>query len=235
MEARVNAGQLRVKEPIKKRRLVSAIEAVVTEGPNLPPPVKVMSVSFTTTDEQGNIVVDKDGKPVVSKTQYDHVISTIPLTTLRTLDIDNARLNFKQKNALRLLQYGPSIKVGIKFKKNWWKDLNIKGGQSYADRNIRTVVYPSYGLPDAVDPTAVLIASYCWTHDAIRMGALINAGPEAEMRLKNLVLRDLAAIHNLEYDFLDGLYVEHFAFDWTHDPLTQGDWRLALFSIGYHS
>ncbi|KAG8988894.1 hypothetical protein FRB93_003919 [Tulasnella sp. JGI-2019a] len=217
MEARIKAGPLLVDEPIKKGRLVTAIEAVVTEGSGLLPPVKVMRVSFTTRDEQCNVIVDKNGKPVVTKKEYDHVITTIPLTTLRTLDIDNARLNFKQKTALRILQYGPSI----------------KGGQSYADRCIRAVVYPSYGLPDAVDPTAVLIASYCWTHDAVRMGALINAGPEADMRLKDLVLRDLAVIHNLDYEFLAGLYVEHFAFDWTHNPLTQG--AFAFFGPGEFS
>ncbi|KAG8869335.1 hypothetical protein FRB97_001345 [Tulasnella sp. 331] len=232
-----------VRQVIKFGHLVSAIEAVpglpwkwlppkelptgklpegiLPEGkrPERELPVKAMRISFTTCE--------KDGTLKTEKKEYDHVISTIPLPTLRTLDIDNAGLSFKQRNALRLLQYGPSIKVGVKFTKAWWNGIEIKGGQSYSDRCIRTVVYPSY--PKAEDSSPVLIASYCWTHDAVRMGALINAGKEADMRLKDLVLRDLANIHNLKYDDLNGMYIEHFAFDWTHDPLTQGKcWSLSL-------
>lgn len=221
-----------VEEPIKFGHLVSAIEAK-TEGDGEEPPVKAMKVSFTTRDKNNKLEVDKDGKPIVKCKEYDHLISTIPLPTLRTLDMDKARLNFKQKSALRLLQYGPSIKVGIKFTEAWWnaKDLGIQGGQSYSDRCIRTVVYPSYPQPG--ESSTVLIASYCWTHDAVRMGALINAEEEADMRLKDLVLRDLAAIHEKKYEDLEGMYVEHFAWDWTHDPLTQGtyDWPFSLCGI----
>lgn len=147
-----------------------------------------ITVTLSVPDE-----TDPNKRKVTTKT-YDHVISSLPLTTLRTLDMDEARLDFQQKLALRTLQYGPSIKIGIKFKTNWWttwtdKDgspLNIIGGQSYSDRSVRTVVYPSYGL---TTNTNVLIASYCWTQDAIRLGALMNSGKDADERLKELVLR----------------------------------------------
>lgn len=74
---------------------------------------------------------------------YKHVISTIPLPVLRTLDIDNEGLfTVEQRCALRQLSYGPSVKIGIKFKSQWWKDhngpdgkpLNIIGGRSSSDR-----------------------------------------------------------------------------------------------------
>lgn len=217
--------------PIKFHHTVQGIRAI-TEGdvgiiPGELPPVEAVAVKYSTRDANGNPVLDGNGRLQMEEREYDHVITTIPLTTLRTLDIDQARLNFKQASALRTLQYGPSIKVGIRFNSAWWLEhpsLGIKGGQSYSDRCVRTVVYPSYGLPGPgmQHPTTVLIASYCWTHDAIRMGALIGSGEEADMRLKDLVLRDLAVIHNLEYDYLLGEYVDHFAFDWTHDPYTQG-------------
>ncbi|KAG8853979.1 hypothetical protein FRB96_007842 [Tulasnella sp. 330] len=226
MEANVREKPL-VEQVIKFGHLVSAIQAVPEASKTTPsgkePRVQAMRVSFTTRG--------KDGKLKTEKKEYDHVISTIPLPTLRTLDIDKARLNFKQKNALRILQYGPSIKVGVKFTKAWWKGLEIKGGQSYTDRCIRAVAYPSY--PKADDPSTVLMASYCWQHDAVRMGALINAGEEADMRLKDLVLRDLAEIHKRDYEELKAMYIEHFAFDWTHDPLTQG--AFAFFGPGEFS
>ncbi|KAG8870362.1 hypothetical protein FRB98_001660 [Tulasnella sp. 332] len=99
--------------------------------------------------------------------------------------MDKARLKFKHKNGPWLLQHGSFIKVAIKFAKAWWKDLRIKGGQSYGGRCIRTVVYPSY--PTAKESSTVLIASYYWAHDAVRIGTLINVGEEAELRLKKLV------------------------------------------------
>ncbi|KAG8916154.1 hypothetical protein FRC01_003324 [Tulasnella sp. 417] len=142
---------------------------------------------------------------------YGHVISTIPPPVLRTLDIDEAGLSSTQWNALRQISYAPAVKIGVKFKSQWWKNwvgkdgkrLNITGGQSYTDRMIRLVVYPSYGL-DGPDLTTVLIASYVWASDATFLGSLINSGAEADMRLKKIVLRDLARVHDIPLSVLEG-------------------------------
>jgi monoamine oxidase len=165
--------------------------------------------------------------------KYSHVISTAPLTCLRTMDLDSSGLSPKQTNALRALQYSPSVKVGIKFKTAWWttgidldgKKIDITGGQSFSDLPIRTVVYPSYGV-GTDHPTSVLIASYTWTEDARRLGALIDQGTTADNQLKKLVLRDLALIHNVSVEYLEGEYVAHFAWDWSHSPLTMGKFML---------
>jgi monoamine oxidase len=172
---------------------------------------------------------------------YEHVIATPTLSCLRTMNLDNAGLTFFHANALRQLQYGPATKVGVKFKRPWWtdyKDLNgnqvkLNGGQSYTDRPVRTVVYPSYGPPDSEHPTHCLIASYCWTYDAIRLGALfhryatVDESPdlkaEVEEQLKNVVLRDLAAIHNVSFQTLEDEYDSLFAFNWSNNPFTQGN------------
>lgn len=177
-----------VENPIKLGRTVRAIRAGGTERRFGKDRAKRVVVEFK----------EKESKEIKTAT-YDHVISTLPLPTMRTLDLGDARLDFDQKLALRTLQYGPSIKIGIKFKSNWWKTwkdidgipLDIEGGQSYTDRPIRTVVYPSYGLDTN---TNVLIASYCWTSDAEGLSALINPMKEfdsddAEARLKELVLK----------------------------------------------
>ncbi|KAG8979970.1 hypothetical protein FRC05_007413 [Tulasnella sp. 425] len=176
--------------------------------------------------------------------QYHHVISTLPLPVLRSLDIEQAQLDIHQYNALRQLQYGPSEKIGVIFKSQWWRTaktingekLNIVGGQSYSDRCVRTVVYPSYGTslnPDTEPESRVLIASYSWTHDALRLGALISAGDKCKEQVKDLVLRDLAAIHNMRYEFLQEQYVDHFGWDWQHDEYTQG--AFAFFGPGEFS
>lgn len=213
MEADIDKNP-QVKQPVKKKRVVSSLRMVPGGTPN---ETKAISVKYT--------IPSPDGSLVEGEAEYDHVISTIPLPTLRTLDTEEAGLNFEQKLAIRTLQYGPATKIGIKFKTAWWLDpkLQIVGGQSFSDRFVRTVVYPSYGLPGTTDPTTVLIASYCWGQDAIRQGALIDGGKEADVRLVDLVLKDLAAIHGVSYLTLKDEYVDHFGFNWNSDPLTQGE------------
>jgi monoamine oxidase len=166
--------------------------------------------------------------------QFSHVISTIPLPVLRTLDLSKAELSPMQANALRELNYGPAVKVGLQFRTAWWttgtdlegKPLNIVGGQSYTDRPLRTIVYPSFGNVQAGE-TTTLIASYCWTEDATRMSALID---KDEKTLLNLVLKELAEIHNVKVDFLRHELIDHKAWSWSHDPYTMGGY--AFFGPG---
>jgi len=155
---------------------------------------------------------------------YSHVISSIPLPGLRTIDLSGAGLSVMQSTALRKLQYGPLVKIGMRFKSAWWTEkFGIVGGQSYTDLPIRTIVYPSYGV-DSSTPSTVLIASYCWTNDAERLGSLINTGKaEYTDQLKDLVLCNLAEVHNLTYDFLLSQCEDMHAWDWGHDPLAIGE------------
>ena len=171
----------------------------------------------------GGMEVTTDDKDVH---KFSHVISTLPLPVLRTFDLRKAGLSPMQTNALRDLNYGPSIKIGLQFKRAWWtldkdksgRPLNIIGGQTYTDRPLRTVVYPSFGDVMA-GKTTTLIASYCWTEDATQLGSLIGKDDE---RLKALVLRELAEIHNVEVNDLYKELIDLFAWDWTHNPYTMG-------------
>ncbi|KAI6141922.1 hypothetical protein BKA82DRAFT_961792 [Pisolithus tinctorius] len=153
---------------------------------------------------------------------YSHVISTLPLSVLRTIDMKDAGMNVKQRNALRQLQYGPSVKIAIRFKESWWTTkLDIVGGQSFTDLPIRTIVYPSYGVGSNT-PSTVLIASYCWTTDAERLGSLAMAGQNEV--LKELVLRNLANAHGdpITYEFLCNQFLDMHVKDWTYDAQTMG-------------
>ncbi|KAI6143733.1 hypothetical protein BKA82DRAFT_36374 [Pisolithus tinctorius] len=153
---------------------------------------------------------------------YSHVISTLPLPVLRTIEMKDAGMNVKQKNALRQLQYGPSVKIAIRFREPWWTTkLDIVGGQSFTDLPIRTIVYPSYGVGSDT-PSTVLIASYCWTTDAERLGSLAMAGQNEV--LKELVLRNLADAHGppITYEFLRDQFLDMNVKDWTYNPQTMG-------------
>lgn len=166
--------------------------------------------------------------------QFSHVITTIPLPVMRTMDIRKAGLSLVQSNAIRELNYGPSMKIGVQFKSAWWtlgtdrngKPLNIIGGQTYTDSLLRTVVYPSYGDVQHGN-TSVIIASYSWTEDAERLSALIDKDNDL---LRRLVLQDLAEIHNVDLGKLTDEYIDIFPWSWSRDPYTMG--AFAFFGPG---
>lgn len=76
--------------------------------------------------------------------EYSAVVCTVPLPRLSLMDLTgvNINSNYGQWSAIRELQYGPAIKVGIKFSCPWWETelpQPIHGGQSYTDLPLRTM------------------------------------------------------------------------------------------------
>ncbi|TDL14703.1 amine oxidase [Rickenella mellea] len=197
-----------------------------------------LAITFNSKVTSIALAQDNNGVEVITDHsklhQFSHVISTLPLPVLRTIDLRKADLSPMQSNALRELTYGPSVKIGMQFKTAWWttgvdrtgKPLNIVGGQSYTDRPLRTIVYPSFG--DVKNgKTTTLIASYCWTDDATRMGALVGSD---DATMVNMVLNDIADIHNVDVAFLREQLISYMGWDWAHDPLTMG--AFAFFGPG---
>ena len=139
---------------------------------------RITAVS-SVTDGRGRTTAVNVTSNYTNTEQFSHVISTIPLPVLRTLDLSDADLNPLQSNALRELDYGPAVKIGMQFQTAWWttgvdrnnNTLGIVGGQTYTDTPLHTVVYPSFGNPGG--NTTSLIASYAWTEDAARLAALV--------------------------------------------------------------
>lgn len=60
-------------------------------------------------------------KPTVPH-RYDRVLRSLPLSVLgQNVDISKAGFDYQQANAIRALHYDCSVKVGIRFKKQWWR------------------------------------------------------------------------------------------------------------------
>ncbi|KAH6912094.1 hypothetical protein BKA70DRAFT_825472 [Coprinopsis sp. MPI-PUGE-AT-0042] len=190
------------------------------EVPNMPKQVIIKGARVTAmsasdpNDIRSPLIVTAGGKEYT----YSHVISTVPLPNFSFIDTSSLNISVMQRNAIRRLQYGSSTKVGILFKTAWWKDCNqVPGGQSFTDLPIRTVVYPSYGADQS---SRVLIASYCWTNDAERLGNLIDN--KVDCILLDVMLRNLATVHKLDVKFLKDQYIDHHAWNWNHDACTGG-------------
>ena len=134
----------------------------------------------TVKDANGKVIgIDVAIDNNASDLRFSHVVTSIPLPVLRTVDLTAADLTPMQLNALRHLTYSSSIKIRMQFRSAWWtlatnragRRLNIVGGQTYTDSLLRRIAYPSFG-DVAHGKTTTLIASYCWTDDAERLGAL---------------------------------------------------------------
>jgi hypothetical protein len=156
---------------------------------------------------------------------YDTVFCTPPLGCLQKMDLTDANLNWGQKTAIRGLTYGPATKVAIKFSRPWWiTDCGItSAGVASTDELLRTCVYPSYNLDDGADNPAVLLCSYTWEQDALRIGSLVRPdSPNGEDELKEALLRGLARLHGVTYDMIAPLYRTHHAWNWHQDPNSMG-------------
>jgi len=192
---------------------------------------RVMKVEPTARDKPLSITYQV--KLQEESRDYDYVISTIPLSSLRYVNMDDCNLSYVQREGLRTLRYDSSCKVGIKFATRWWEHLShpITGGQSKTDRVIRTAVFPSYGIHQKDD--AVMIASYTWSQDALRVGGLCKGRDHPDERiLINAIIEDLAYLHDgVDFEYLKGQCQDWYAFDWYADPCTLGKNAFKLASL----
>lgn len=218
-EVFIDAMVSKISGKIQYNKRVTSITPVAVVDGNRP-----LSVTYSSSGDK-------------APNEYDYVISTIPLPALRFVDLDGCNLSYAQLEGMRTLRYDSSCKVGIRFSSRWWQTLStgsIKGGQTKTDRVVRTVVFPSYGVDDP-NADAVMIASYTWSQDAARVGGLINGRNTVdEQFLIDNILKDLAALHGVTFDFLkkDQL-LDWCAWDWYSDPFTLG--AFALFGPGQFS
>lgn len=198
-----------------------------------------------TSAEVANMQVQCSDEPT-PRSSYVTVFNTTSLACLQRMDLTGLDLHSSQKDAIRALHYDDSAKVAIKFTYPWWiTDCGIKsGGLASTDISLRTCVYPSYNLQDTKE--AVLLCSYTWSQDALRVGSLISSSsPQNEEELRELMFDDLAKLHLRSFPTpttfeeirakISGAYVTHHAFSWSHDPFTSGAFALVRILIPFSS
>lgn len=150
---------------------------------------------------------------------YSHVISTMPLSCLRTVDTSQCEFSWDLQTAIRSLHYSASTKVAIKFKERWWERKGQIGGVSRTDRPTRVVVYPSYGIGSG-DTT--MIVSYTLAQDASRFGPF-SGNRDSEKALLDVILKDLADMHDIkDHNDLHNLVSDHDVWSWDTQESSAG-------------
>jgi monoamine oxidase len=116
----------------------------------------------------------------------DYAIVAIPFSVLRQVEILTPFSREKQR-AIRQLNYSASTKILFQVRERIWEtDDGIRGGATVTDLPIRRMNYPT---PDPSTSRGVLLASYSWSQDASRWGAM-----DEETRLEE-ALDDVSQIH----------------------------------------
>ena len=197
----------------------------------------VTSISINRSDPCHSNMVVKVGSEAAARS-YATVFSTTSLSCMQRMDLTGAELHPAQKEAIRSLHYDSSTKVAMKFSYPWWitKCGITKAGCASTDLPLRVCVYPSYSISDEHDRSSVLLVSYTWAQDALRIGALVtDASPKGEGELCELIFRDLARLHapKISYEEIAEAYVTHYGFDWSKDKYASG--AFALFGPGQFS
>ncbi|XP_034425165.1 L-amino-acid oxidase-like [Hippoglossus hippoglossus] len=162
----------------------------------------------------------KDKESFLTDLEADVVLVTT--TTKAALFIDfEPPLPIKKMEALRAVHYGSSTKIILTFCEKFWEKDGIKGGKSITDRPSRFIYYPSHSFKNK--KIGVLLASYTWADESL---LFLGASDED---LKELVLRDLAAIHG---ECIQCLCTSVVVKRWSMDPYSMG--AFALFTPYQH-
>jgi monoamine oxidase len=154
-------------------------------------------------------VVYTDAAGATRAIAADYAICTIPLSVLRGIPAD---FTPAFNRALHHVDYAPSAKIGLEFKRRFWEeDDHIMGGISRTDLDITQIFYPSYGF---LQKRGVLVGYYTYGDVARRIGRMTPA------QRQHLALTQGALIHP-QYP---NEFVSSFSVAWQRVPYNQGAW-----------
>uniref|UniRef100_A0A8C7BAW7 Amine oxidase n=1 Tax=Neovison vison TaxID=452646 RepID=A0A8C7BAW7_NEOVI len=176
-------------------RLGSSVETVVRDGSKV-------RVSY------------RVGKPgsVLNHLNADFVILTASAKATRLITF-KPPLSQDKREALRLVHYTSATKVILTCEEPFWERDGIRGGYSVTDRPSRYIYYPSHSFPNG---KSILLASYTVDDDSLFFTSLTHE------QIVDVVLEDLAAVHQIPKDELRRICPSSAAKRWSLDPLTLG-------------
>lgn len=122
-------------------------------------------------------------------------------------------LSPSKAHALRALNYASATKIALACSEKFWEKDGIRGGKSITDRPSRIIYYPNHDFPSGY---GVLLASYTWYGDADFYV------PLSEETSINVVMDDLAEIHQVSKDYLLSVCREHVIQRWALDLYAMG-------------
>nr|XP_048293736.1 L-amino-acid oxidase-like isoform X2 [Myodes glareolus] len=122
-------------------------------------------------------------------------------------------LSLSKQDALRSVHYNSATKVILACTQRFWEHDGIFSGKSSTDRPSRFIYYPNHIFPNGA---GVILASYTLDDDSSFFSALDHT------RVVDIVLDDIAAIHNRNKEELRALCPYSTVKNWSQDPYSMG-------------
>ncbi|XP_058713357.1 L-amino-acid oxidase [Poecile atricapillus] len=170
------------------------VEKIMTKG-------KKVRVFYRAPDTLAPTIITADYVLVTSSAKATRHIQFLP------------PLSPAKAHALRSINYASSSKIILACSEKFWEKDGIHGGYSITDRPSRFIYYPSHNFSSGV---GIILASYTWTNDAEFFL------PLTEEKCLDVVLQDLADIHQVSKEYLQYTCDQHVIQKWQLDQHSLG-------------
>ncbi|XP_065419367.1 L-amino-acid oxidase-like [Chrysemys picta bellii] len=147
-----------------------------------------------------------------SSVMADYVLVTATAKATRLIKF-LPPLSSNKTHALRSIHYDSATKVALACTEKFWEKDGIRGGPSVTDRPSRFIYYPNHNFSSGV---GVIVASYTWNDDAEFFLSM------SDEKCIDVVLEDLAEIHNVSKDHLQSVCDKHVIQRWNLDKHSMG-------------
>lgn len=147
-----------------------------------------------------------------SSVMADYVLVTATAKATRLIKF-MPPLSSSKTHALRSIHYATATKVALACTEKFWETDGIRGGPSVTDRPSRFIYYPNHNFPSGV---GVIVASYTWNDDAEFFLSM------SDEKCIDVVLEDLAEIHNISKEDLQFICNKHVIQRWNLDKHSMG-------------
>ncbi|XP_060975745.1 L-amino-acid oxidase-like [Dama dama] len=176
-------------------RLGSKVEKVVRDGPEV-------RISYQTGESSSTLrTLTADFVIISASAKATHLITFEPPLSRDKMD------------ALGSVHYTSAIKVVLACNESFWERDGIQGRVSITDLPSRYIYYPSHRLPSG---KGVLLASYTVEDDSLFFISM------KQDQVVDIVLRDLAAVHQIPKEELRRMCPSSAVKHWSLDPLFMG-------------
>ncbi|WP_342587608.1 flavin monoamine oxidase family protein [Alteribacter populi] len=159
-----------------------------------------------------DVVTTDDMNGQVQTFSSDVVITTIPFSMFRFIDVDPYHsFSYLKWKTIRDLHYVTSVKVGIEFSNKFWEEAGLLGGSLVTDYPNQFTYYPSRDIGEP--GPGVVKASYSWGDAASIWEAMSE-----EERIQQ-ALKYLAHVHG---DQVYETFMVGQSFSWGENPFSGG-------------
>uniref|UniRef100_A0A8C8RSK9 Amine oxidase n=1 Tax=Pelusios castaneus TaxID=367368 RepID=A0A8C8RSK9_9SAUR len=169
-------------------------------------------VKIQNMNDQVRVIYRSPHTSVPQSVTADYVLVTATARATRLIKF-YPPLSVKKTHAMRSLNYASATKVFLVCTKKFWEKDGIHNGRSITDLPSRTIYYPNHNFSSGV---GIILASYSWVNDAQFFV------PLDDKKCVDVVLDDLAEIHQVPKDYIQKICDKHVVKKWSLDKYAMG-------------